>query len=382
MNSHYIPRLLLKQFATKEKVNIYDCNKHCFATKKVKNTFADRDIFDEELERAFATRLEGSFANLLNHKLLHEKVITINRQENILIRKFLMINCLRAPIINNSWREMVEKTRLQEHPSVLAREFLIRHMPEFEAAFEANMPSDKTYEADLKKAMEIGSLEELAFAENRKDISGSLRMSAQHAMVSVISFWDCEESGQEFIFPKLQGISQMDYVSIFHKNMVLNGILTEKRAEGIPDTVERELERLIYGSMLFTENFSVYPISPTRILVCFSPYFRAFFPMKDATGTRNVYPPLLGKEQFDRHFFGKKRMELFEPCENTFNQYYRFTVRQLTAEETMEINAILLDMETDEFVFHDFNKIRDTFWYYDHKVKLAGKKKHDFSHLE
>lgn len=46
MNNHYIPRLLLKQFAVSNKVNTYDCATDSFQAKKLKNTFVSKDIFD------------------------------------------------------------------------------------------------------------------------------------------------------------------------------------------------------------------------------------------------------------------------------------------------------------------------------------------------
>ena len=126
MNNHYIPRLLLKQFAEKEKVNIYDFGAESFGTKKLKDVFALPDIFDVELEQAFATKLEGPFGNLLHHKLLSGNKVSIDRMENLLIRKFLMIQFLRAPIVNTTWEEMVERTKLKDHPSVQAKEILER----------------------------------------------------------------------------------------------------------------------------------------------------------------------------------------------------------------------------------------------------------------
>ena len=88
-------------------------------------------------------------------------------------------------------------------------------------------------------------------------------------------------------------------------------------------------------------------------------------------GIREVYPPLLKKEQFDRHFFKPMRLELFEPCRTMFNKYYQYSVKKLNENEVKELNGLLLDMETEEFAFHDFNRIRDSFWYYDKKMKLT-----------
>ena len=380
MNTHYIPRLLLRQFATGERVNSYDYKTDSFQSKKMKHTFAEQDLFDTELEKAFARKVEGPVGNLLNNKLLKEKRIFIDRKENMLLRKFLMINFLRAPIINTTWDEMVERTQTQEHPSVQAKAFIKRHHPELNEFLEKGIPSEKTYISDLKQAMEIDFLEEMANPNNRL-VSPTLNSAAIHAMVTVIAFWDSEGCGQEFILPKLPGISQMDQRGLFYKSLVLKNTRNEKEKDGLKEEFRMLFDRLQYGTIVYPENYSLYPLSPTRMLVCFAPYFRMFFPTLDITGTMEVYPPLLGQEQFDRHFFEPMRMELFEPCKNVFQDYYHYEVKELNAEEVMSINSLLLDMETEEFVFHDFSKIRDSFWYYDQRACFAFGKKHDFSHI-
>ncbi len=217
-NTHYIPRLLIRQFAEGEKVNSYDYKKNTFQTKKLRKTFSDTDLFDEELESAFAKKLEGPFGNLLNHKLFGSNSIFIDRKENMLLRKFFMINFLRAPIINGSWNEVVERTRTQEHPSVQAIEFLCRHHPEFKDKFQRDRPSDKTYLRDLKRAMEIDSLAEIADPKN-DSVPVTLQAAARRAMVSAIAFWDSADCGQEFILPKLPGISRIQdkYIGAWKK---------------------------------------------------------------------------------------------------------------------------------------------------------------------
>lgn len=381
MKTHYIPKLLLRQFSISDKVNTYNFFNKNFSTKKLRQVFSGEDLFDSELEKAFATKLEGPFGDLLNHKLLSKDKISITRKENLLLRKFLMINSLRSPIKNKTWEEMIEHTRLQNHPYTQTREFLCRHHPEYEEQLKKESYSKENYISDLKKIMELESLEEMGEQKNRERMPIWLQFSVSHAMATAIAFWDCTDTGQEFILTKLIGISQMDYLGNFHKCLMINNIKQKKKKEGICRELRWELERLEWGSIVFAENFSVYPISPTRAIICFSPYFRAFFPTMDAWGKKERYSALLEKEQFDRHFYRPMRMELFEPCRTKFNQEYQYSVKKLEKNEVLSINAILLDMETEEFVFHDYNKIRDSFWYYDKIEKFALEKKHDFSHL-
>lgn len=379
MNTHYIPRLLLRPFAIGGHINTYNFITGSFEFKKLKNTFAENDLFDEGLEKQFAGKLEGPFGNLLNNKLLHSDSIQLNRQENLLLRKFLMINFLRAPIVNTDWEEMVRRTKMQDHPTVQARNFLLRHHPELQDEFEKGLSSSDNYIANLRKAMEIDSLEEIAAGKTEPAISIPLQNAARRAMMSVIAFWDAANIDEEFILAKLPGITEMDQISIFYKNLVLENRRRQLEEEWLPDDLSCEIQRLQLGSIFFSENYSIYPISPTRSIVCFSPYFRAFFSVMDVSSRKKMYPPLLKEDQFCNHFYKPLRMELFEPCKVEFNQTYSYQVKMLTNEELQHVNSLMLDMETEEFAFHDINKIIDSIKYYDNSAVFAEKKKHDFS---
>jgi hypothetical protein len=292
-----------------------------------------------------------------------------------------MINFLRAPIVNTDWDEMIERTKSKDHPSVQAAEFIMRHHPETKSEFDEVMHSAENYIENLKKAMDIDSLEDLSSGSTELGISKSLANAARRAMVSVIAFWDSTDAGEEFILPKLPGITEMDYVSILHKTMVLQARRNELEEEWLPDDMDMEIKRMLYGSAVFSENYSVYPISPTRCIICFSPYFRAFFPTRYAGGKENVYPPLLKENQFYNSFYISPRIELFEPCEARFNKSYLYQVKQLTRDEVYYIDSMLLDMETEEFAFHEIDRIKNSLWYYDNQAVFAGEKKHDFSNL-
>ena len=75
MNTHYIPRLLLRPFAIGERINTYNFTTNSFEFKKLKNTFSEDNLFDEELEKQFASKLEGPFGNLLNNVHVNIKMV-------------------------------------------------------------------------------------------------------------------------------------------------------------------------------------------------------------------------------------------------------------------------------------------------------------------
>lgn len=380
MNNHYIPKLLLKQFSVRDKVNVYDFATAQFSTQKIRKVFSEENLFDEELERLFATKLEGPFGDLLNHKLLKEDTIRLERRENLLIRKFFMVNDLRSPYLNGTWEEMIAKTKSEEHPSVQLLKFLKLHHSDWEELSGALKMSEEEYIQNLRKAMEIDSLEHLSDSDQRLDVSEKLKFFARISMAAMIGFWDSSDSGQEFIFPKLQGISEMDQVSIGYKGLVLKNLQNKKEIQKMRPDVQMQLDMLFYGSSMFSENYAMYPISPTRMLVKISPYFKVFFPIWPVNEDENR--ALLSEENFRTHVYSKLRMKLFELCESIRNQEYIYQVKKLTKEEVCLLNAAILNMETEKFVFHDFNRIRETFWYYDHISEFALKKRYDFSNLE
>ncbi len=90
--------------------------------------------------------------------------------------------------------------------------------------FEHSFPSAETYIPVLRKAMEFDSIEDIVNADDRVYVPETLRYAACHAIVTVVAFWDTSQSGQEFLLPKLPGISQMDQVSIFYKRSVIENL--------------------------------------------------------------------------------------------------------------------------------------------------------------
>ncbi len=288
-----------------------------------------------------------------------------------------MMQWLRSPIAKLSWEEMLKKTDMQDSFYV-RQHHIMMNLREYRRLFEESfVPGD--FERNMLQAMEFDDIESLL--ENKQQCTRALRYAALHSFVTPCAIWDCTDTGMEFVLPKLPGICLDDHGGTFHQFEVLLKLREQESKERASEITMMEIDRLLYGVMHYGSNFTVHPISPTRILVQFTPYFRAFFPVCDAYGITKVVPPMLGKEQFDRHFYEKMRMELFEPCMNRGNQRYTYKVKHLTWKETCEINGLLLQMETDEFVFHDYNRIRDSFWYYHNMMRFADRKKHDFGHL-
>lgn len=365
--NHYIPQLWLRQFSENGRINTFNVVQGEFETRKISRAFCENDIFPPELEDAFAKKLEGPFGDLLNNKLVVDAdMITINRKENLLIRKFHMLHFLRSTYTNMDFMEVLGRAGELDDP-------VVRFVASLPGA-DKIIPSDKTYLSDLKMLMEHATIEDILSDPN---VSPSLLQVARMAYVAYYAIWDTTESGEEYILAKLPGISLQDQHGPVYKLNTL--IKFQKENEYRLSEIQRiRFEVIASGTSGNVDNYWICPLSPTRALVGISPYFKGFFPQHKGADGMPYIPRLFREYQFQKHFYEPVRMGLFEPCDNTTNQEYTFRVKQLSPHEVQFQNALALNEEMEEFVFHDYDKIRNSFWAYEH-VFTMRKKKHDYS---
>ena len=91
MNTHYVPRLVLKKFS--EKLSTYNIKTGELKENiKIENAYAETDFYDAETEENFNRKVESQFGNLLANKLLKcENSVELSRKELRLTKKFLLL---------------------------------------------------------------------------------------------------------------------------------------------------------------------------------------------------------------------------------------------------------------------------------------------------
>ena len=96
MNSHYVPKFILKNFG--EKISLYDISsgKLCENTKLDK-AYSKEGFYSDAVEDKLNRKIESQFANIFNNKIskCNDKII-LNRKELRLIKKFLLISVIRS----------------------------------------------------------------------------------------------------------------------------------------------------------------------------------------------------------------------------------------------------------------------------------------------
>ena len=97
INSHYIPRLILKKFSDDKEHLIYaDLIHQKCEIRRLESVFSKKGYYSDDLEHDLSKSIESRFAQLLNDNLLKSKdQIILSREELFLLKKFLLIGSLR-----------------------------------------------------------------------------------------------------------------------------------------------------------------------------------------------------------------------------------------------------------------------------------------------
>lgn len=82
INSHYVPRLILRKFS--EKLSLYNIKTGELQENIVpEHAYAIEDYYDSETEKKLSRRIESQFGDLLaNYLLKCDKEISLNMQDD------------------------------------------------------------------------------------------------------------------------------------------------------------------------------------------------------------------------------------------------------------------------------------------------------------
>ena len=96
MNSHYVPKFVLKNFG--DKISIYDIKSGVLREDvKLKKAYSQVGFYNYEIEDKLNRKIESQFANLFYNKISKciDKII-LSRKELRLVKKFLLISVIRS----------------------------------------------------------------------------------------------------------------------------------------------------------------------------------------------------------------------------------------------------------------------------------------------
>ncbi len=333
ISNHYVPRLVLRKFSNK--LSIYNVKTGELQENiKPEHTFEQSSLYDNETEKKLNLKIESQFGNLLSNILLQkENEVSLNRSQVLLVKKFLLISELRT-MQNEKWLQR-EKTMEQ-----------IADYPFKERIIEGETPYEywmRTMNVVLDSDGTPNSI-----LEHPDKTYAAYRWS-MIINSGCIAFWDAPDDKDEFIITDIGMTSENEkgwdgrYIHNDKKLEFLSAIskcVTTKEEK-------TEINRVIYNTCNFSENFMMFPISAKRMIVLICPFYKTWFSLNKAV----------------RKLLSLKELtvipneKLFEPNRNYYqatksfvntgeyheDDKYIYDIKKLSRDEIRYCNALFMD---------------------------------------
>lgn len=364
INSHYVPKLTLRQFG--EKICLFNVRTGEFKEDvKLDKAFSEKGFYTSEVEKKLNKRIESQFANIFNNKLsLVSEKIELTRDELYLVKKFLLISVIRS-YGNEDF--MQKEKHFYEHLNDYGRQLAkAKGLPEekIDPPFiEKEIPNETSFEYWMRTLNVIldtnGTVAEIL---KHPDKTYPAHRWATVINNGYIAFWDSEYNHNEFVITDIGMTSENEkgWDGIYNHNVKKTNFYLSLMEKARTD----EEIILIYSSLqlhkCFSENFMMFPISAKRMIVEIDPFYKFRIVNKD-----NYPMPSLN----DLTMIPNEK--LFYPNTNKYvlpqipyrspvyhkDDLYIYEIKKLTSKETRYCNELFLDRINTWVGFVSLNKV-------------------------
>ncbi len=286
MYSHFIPRLLLRHFASdKGRISLYDLKKNALKLDvKIDKAFAIDEYYPDEVEREFNKRIEGAFGNLLNNVILKpdQQQIILNRRQVTMIKKFLSLLMIRS-IHDDDW--IKNEMNFEETAKKLGIDNNLL-CPFEEKKIEGETAGEywlRTLRCILDT--ENGLPEEIEKEPNRTAMAWRW---ASTMKFGYLGFWSSRKTNADFLVTDIGMTSESETAD--ERGMPinpkkLNALL--RCAQLVPDDpllekYKNQFLQIAMRQVHFHENFMEFPLSKDLMIVLINPYYKIYLCDKDA----------------------------------------------------------------------------------------------------
>ena len=373
MNTHYVPRLVLKKFSDRictYNIKTGELKEHI----KTEDAYSKTDFYDSETEDNFNRKVESQFGNLLANKLLKcEGVVELSRKELRLTKKFLLLSVLRSvgneeflqverkfyDNLKEKWKAFAKLNGLSEQETLSALESERMKAPFDEKVIE----SETDYQYWMRTLNVIldtdGTPEEILKHPNKT--------YPAHRWATIISngylaFWDTDSKNDEFV------ITDIGMTSENEKGW--NGITTHNTKKTdfylnlLKNEKDKNLQMLILKFMNmnanFHENFQMFPISKNRMIVEIAPFykFRATYSYIYKMPDLRYLTCLPNEDLFSPNTVRYVKQQPLDGLSYDYddNDKYIYEIKKLNKEEIRYCNALFMDRINTYLGFSSLDK--------------------------
>ncbi len=355
INSHYVPRLILRKFS--DKLSLYNVKTGELKEKiPIEHAYAIEDYYDSETEKKLNRRIESQFGDLLSNYLLKcDKEICLSRKQLYLIKKFLLISVLRG--IRAEEFAQYERgfyDRLEYGKKLITKMYgEERGDDESSAPFEEKVIKGETpfqyWMRTLNVILDTDGTPQ-GILEHPDKTYPAYRWSYLMGN-AYLAFWDAPNERDEFVITDIGMTSENEkgWDGVRVHNMKKTGFMRNVFGKAVEEKASDVILQQIYSDLHaqnnFSENFMMFPISSKRMIVLISPFFK--FKDKYATyeqppkleNLTNIPNPELFKA--NRNYY--KYPQTGQPFKYHDDDRYIYDVKTLSSNEIRYCNALFLD---------------------------------------
>jgi hypothetical protein len=364
MNSHYVSKFILKNFGSK--VCLYNIKSGILKEDiKLEKAYSQQDFYTNDIEDKLNRKIESQFANLFYNKLTKcENQVILKRKELRLVKKFLLISVLRSieseaflqkekrfyDNLKDYWLRFAKAKQMTLEET---QQGLADMNPPFN---ELQIEGETTFEYWMRTLDVIletdGSPEEIM--KHPKATYPAHRW-AQIINAGYLAFWDTTDTNNKFVITDIGMTSENELGwngSTVHNTKKTNFLAELLVYENDP-TMKNEIAKVMHMTSSFHENFQMFPISATRMIVLIAPFYK----FRQMYQFRYQMPPLTYLTELvneELYYPNNARYVLPQtPPQIKYHEddEYIYEVKHLTGKEVQYCNALFMDRVSETFGF-------------------------------
>ncbi len=364
MNSHYVSKFILKNFGSK--VCLYNIKSGILKEDiKLEKAYSQQDFYTNDIEDKLNRKIESQFANLFYNKLTKcENQVILKRKELRLVKKFLLISVLRSiesevflqkekRFYDNMKDYWLRFAKAKQMTLEETQKGLAEMNPPFN---ELQIEGETTFEYWMRTLDVIletdGSPEEIM--KHPKATYPAHRW-AQIINAGYLAFWDTSDTNNKFVITDIGMTSENELGwngSTVHNTKKTN-FLAELLAHENDPIMKNEIAKVMNMTSSFHENFQMFPISATRMIVLIAPFYK----FRQMYQFRYQMPPLVYLTELvneELYYPNNARYVLPQtPPQIKYHEddEYIYEVKHLTGKEVQYCNALFMDRVAETFGF-------------------------------
>lgn len=343
-NNHYIPQFILRAYG--DRINVFDVKNQILNRNMLpNNVFFNTGIYPPDLEKNIGYLLEAPFAKLFHDKLERgepgEK-ITLTRKELVLMKKFFLLEMMRVE---------AEKDNIQRMRETF--EYLTD-----DGFAEKKIPGETTesrWHRNLQTIIETSDLREISKHEL---CTHEVKRWSTIFLSGYFAIWDCSRSETDFIINDIGMTSELEdsYLKdgLEHEKIDYLNYLIQREA---PNNKRTAYEQLLQIQFYFYENFYMFPLSKSRMIVLINPFFR-LYDVKEKLFQPSIWPSHIeSKILFEKNISPKVPIVLGQPLFKDDDEFI-YTIQDVSDSDTEYVNMLMLDRVDKLMGFGSINRVR------------------------